>query len=163
MVDITWATASEINNELFTIERSVDGVDFTTILERDGAGTSNHIIEYAAVDRKPVMGTSYYRLRQTDYDGAYEYSKTEVVTINESSSFRVWPNPATDHLKVQLDEVAGTSFLKIYNDEGRLVYEKEMDGSFSRLDIDLSGFDQGLYFITHAHDGVITKTRFVKN
>ena len=65
--------------------------------------------------------------------------------------------------QIQLDELEGTSYLKIYNDEGRLVYEKEMDGSFSRMDIDLSGFDKGLYFITHAYNGILVKTRFVKN
>jgi hypothetical protein len=162
-VDLYWTTASEVNNALFTVERGVDGIDFQTILEREGAGTSNQLIEYAAVDNKPLMGTSYYRLKQTDYDGSFEYSKMAVVTITQSSSFMVWPNPATDNLQIQLGELEGYRCLNIYDNQGRLVYEKEMEGSITWESIDLSGFNSGLYFITHAYNGILTKTRFVKN
>lgn len=73
-VDIFWATASELNNDFFTIERSADGVNWEIVTTAAGAGNSIYRIDYAAYDSRPLSGISYYRLKQTDFDGAFEYS-----------------------------------------------------------------------------------------
>jgi hypothetical protein len=73
-VDIFWATASELNNDFFTIERSADGVNWEIVTTATGAGNSIYRIDYAAYDSRPLSGISYYRLKQTDFDGAFEYS-----------------------------------------------------------------------------------------
>jgi len=73
-VDIFWATASELNNDFFTIERSSDGVNWEIVTTATGAGNSIYRIDYAAYDSRPLSGISYYRLKQTDFDGAFEYS-----------------------------------------------------------------------------------------
>ena len=78
---LQWTTASEINNDYFTIERSEDVSHWHTIAEVPGAGNSNTILQYQHTDREALPGTSYYRLKQTDYDGTYSYSEVESVYL----------------------------------------------------------------------------------
>lgn len=96
VVYLKWVTATEINNDYFTVERSADGENWTKILERDAAGNSNVMIEYPDVDPTPLQGQSYYRLKQTDFDGNFSYS--QIVSINiplsKTPSFTVYPNPS---------------------------------------------------------------------
>jgi len=96
MVTLTWTTASELNNELFFVERSKDGLRFDPILYLDGAGTTNQKRNYRAVDRNPISGVSYYRLGQKDFDGTKTFSKVVAVQVNESSLgiMAVYPNPS---------------------------------------------------------------------
>lgn len=79
-VNLEWMTVTEENNSHFIIQRTLDGVDYEDIGMVEGAGTSNDPIDYTYVDRRPYMGTSYYRLKQVDYDGKFGYS--EVVAVN---------------------------------------------------------------------------------
>lgn len=79
-VTVTWTTASETNNDFFTVQRSADGTNFEDVTIVDGAGNSNSIINYSAKDYSPYGGTSYYRLKQTDFDGSSKYS--EVVAVS---------------------------------------------------------------------------------
>lgn len=79
-VTVTWTTASETNNDFFTVQRSADGTNFEDVTIVDGAGNSNSIINYSAKDYNPYGGTSYYRLKQTDFDGSSKYS--EVVAVS---------------------------------------------------------------------------------
>jgi hypothetical protein len=78
--DILWTTASETNNNYFTIERSADANTFEVLKTIPGSSNSNYIISYSTVDEKPLSGTSYYRLKQTDYDGSYNYSN--IISVN---------------------------------------------------------------------------------
>lgn len=94
-VDLYWATATEINNDYFTIERSADVENWETVVYRKGAGNSNTTVEYLDVDATPLAGISYYRLKQTDFDGKTMYS--QVVPIETAvapvTDFVVYPNP----------------------------------------------------------------------
>jgi hypothetical protein len=83
-VELDWATASEINNDFFTIERSGDGKNFNPVTTVQGAGNSTVMNFYESIDREPLGGVSYYRLKQTDFDGKYTYS--QVVTIKNGIS-----------------------------------------------------------------------------
>ena len=96
-VNLSWSTASELNNHYFTIERSVDALDFSTILTVDGAGNSTTRMDYYAADRDPLPGKSYYRLRQTDFDGTTETFDIVPVTVDVSvtNGLALYPQPAT--------------------------------------------------------------------
>jgi choice-of-anchor B domain-containing protein len=74
-IRLSWATASEINNESFDIERSSDGRDFNPIGKLEGRGTVQVISNYSFLDTDPHEGTNYYRIRQKDFDGNAAYSK----------------------------------------------------------------------------------------
>lgn len=84
IVDLYWQTALETNNDYFTIERSVDAIHFEELLKIKGAGNSTTTLNYYALDNSPLNGISYYRLKQTDYDGKYEYSKFVSVEFTSS-------------------------------------------------------------------------------
>ncbi len=93
-VDITWETAIEQNNAYFTIEKSKDGVNFTKLIDVPGAGNSTTYKNYAETDYQPYTGTSYYRLKQTDYNNNYKYFNIVPVNFNGvQQSIIVCPNP----------------------------------------------------------------------
>ncbi|MCW3083239.1 MAG: hypothetical protein JWP12_605 [Bacteroidetes bacterium] len=94
-VDVTWETASETNNDYFTIEKSRDGITFETAGTVDGAGNSTGMIRYADKDYSPYSGISYYRLKQTDFNGHSTYS--DLVPVNYyfgDDGITIYPNPA---------------------------------------------------------------------
>ncbi|MCC6840214.1 MAG: hypothetical protein IT230_08660 [Flavobacteriales bacterium] len=90
---LEWATASEKDNAFFTVERSADAETFEAVLQLPGAGNSSAILHYSAIDRDPLPGLSYYRLRQTDLNGTTTVSDMAVVEHRASGTFAVHPNP----------------------------------------------------------------------
>jgi hypothetical protein len=76
---ISWSTSTEINNDFFTLERSVDGTTFETVAVIDGAGNSNHTLNYSFLDTRFERTVNYYRLKQTDHDRTFSYSSVIVV------------------------------------------------------------------------------------
>lgn len=91
---IKWSTSSEINNDFFTIENSKDGENFKTIKTIKGAGFSNEVLNYTFLHENPHLGINYYRLKQTDYDGAFTYS--DIIAVNfkhTDSKLNIFPNP----------------------------------------------------------------------
>lgn len=91
---LEWTTASELNNDHFDVQRSLDGVDWTTVGVVPGAGTSQETHSYDLLDASPPAGTDYYRLAQIDFDGSVRYSNIEVVRFNETREIQVWPQPS---------------------------------------------------------------------
>jgi hypothetical protein len=141
-VNLEWATASEINNDYFTIERSFDGVDWEIIKTVDGSGYSISTIYYQAKDENPYHGISYYRLKQTDFDGEYKYSNLVSVNCNLQGehSLIIYPNPTTGilYLLSNADEYS----IEVLNNLGKIILTAQ---SSKRLD--LSNISVGTYFI----------------
>jgi hypothetical protein len=81
---VSWSTASETNNDYFTIESSIDGITWETIATVSGAGNSNTALSYSFTDDNPISGTSYCRLKQTDYNGQSETFNPVVVNCSAS-------------------------------------------------------------------------------
>lgn len=107
-VQLNWITATEENNDFFTISRSKDGWHFEELLTMSGAGNSSAKISYMAEDKDPLYGQSFYRLTQTDYDGTSEnFSIIGVEFSGHANQVLVYPNPViNDEFTVfcQLDE-----------------------------------------------------------
>jgi hypothetical protein len=78
-VVLNWATASELNNDFFTVERSVDGLTWEVVDLVNGSGTTPLRNDYSTIDPRPYSGLSYYRLKQTDFDGTFEYA--DIVSV----------------------------------------------------------------------------------
>jgi hypothetical protein len=149
-VKLEWQTASEINNDFFTVERSLNGIDWEIIAKVNGAGNSNMMLTYSIVDQTPYFGISYYRLKQTDFDGQFEYSSIKSVNfkITELNNVQIYPNPTNNVFTVNgnPEELAE---IKITNALGQevtnLIYITHENGS--TLLIDLSNLSQGLYYV----------------
>jgi len=149
-VDVNWATASEINNEIFYVERSKDGQVFEDIGSRPGAGNSTMNIYYSMVDPQPYAGLSYYRLRQKDYDGKVSYSDmVSILNRDKGSAWYVFPNPATDKIKIASsgsEELQNATF-GLYSPEGTLVRTISLDAkSQSVVELDIHDLSNGVYF-----------------
>ena len=104
---IEWSTASELNNDVFIIERSHDGYYFDEIATVNGAGNSNQVIDYYTYDYEPLEGISYYRLKQVDFDGQFSYSDIVALenfnTANKQAKMEIYPNPLrTGSLNIHL-------------------------------------------------------------
>lgn len=122
-VNLNWSTATEHNNDYFTVEKSTDGIKFTDALIVKGSGNSESKLDYKAVDENPYAGTSYYRLKQTDYDGqttTYDMIPVNIKTSNNVVT-NVYPNPAnSDHVNVYVSsETASPIDVTIYNTLGQ--------------------------------------------
>jgi len=118
-IEIKWITASEINNDYYTVEKSIDGLYFETLAIIPSFGNSNQIQNYSAMDIDPCLGISYYRLKQTDFNEDYKYSK--IISINFSSAFdiglNVFPNPVlSDNINVIITGVKATEYLVVLTD-----------------------------------------------
>jgi len=149
-VKLDWQTASEINNDYFTIEQSKDGLKWERLFDIDGAGNSSSLLNYTTTDNAPYFDISYYRLKQTDFDGKFSYSQIESVNIKNSgnSNIEIFPNPT----KNQITIVGGThdlEDLKIYNVLGQdvTIFTKKINSNKSKRIIDLSKLSEGTYYI----------------
>lgn len=87
-VQLNWITLSELNNDYFNIERSNDGTNWKSIAKLDAAGDSQERKYYSFLDKTPNSEINYYRLKQTDFDGAFTYSNIESVRINRKSEVK---------------------------------------------------------------------------
>ena len=96
-----WQTATETNNHHFDIERSTGGRSFEKIGTLAGAGNSSTGENYSFIDNRPISGTNYYRLKQTDTDGRFDYSKVISVKHTTGKRFSVYPNPVSNQLIIE--------------------------------------------------------------
>jgi len=162
-VNLEWATASESNNDYFTVERSIDGIDFEMVTNITGAGNSNEPLYYFEVDPDPYHGISSYRLKQTDYDGNYEYSKmVKVNYITESTPFSIaiYPNPTTG-LFTLTNLPQEPVRITVYNALGDLVHDQGWTGSNDRL-INLTGLSEGLYYLQVFQEATTLNRKVIK-
>ena len=141
---LEWQTASEENNDFFEIQRSRDDLHFETIEIVEGAGNSNVIQTYQSWDEKPYSGKNYYRLKQTDFDGAFDYSDIKVVEIkNSGSQISVFPNPTSGNLNFN-ESLSGDLMVK--NVLGQTVWQMSDDDLQS---LDLSHLSAGSYLLLY--------------
>jgi len=146
-----WATASETNNHYFTVLRSKDGKAFEPIGTVKGAGNSTTIRKYSFVDEQPYRGTSYYRLRQTDFDGTSELSEIVAVHMDERNSLDVVPTFTEGKFLIQMNapEVMVLT-IRLYNSAGQLMHEevgREVAKGNSTIEIDAGNYPEGIYVL----------------
>jgi len=149
---LKWSTASETNNDYFTLEKSKDAIAFQAIANIDGAGNSTTILNYVFTDEMPFSGINYYRLKQTDFDGGISYSKIIPITSNSKNGndFLIYPNPATNILHIELYN-SPLAEIKIINVLGAEILSKQIHDDLNTIDV--SEFSNGIYFVTATTDG----------
>ena len=142
-------TATELNNDYFTVERSVDGITFDEIGIVPGHGTTANSHSYQLLDTNPYKGINYYRLKQTDYDGTTDYSQVVAVSIEMLGKVSVFPNPASNHINIALaDFKEGQMQYEIYNSVGQKVHTgvAEVNSNISVISVsEINNFIPGNY------------------
>lgn len=153
-VELNWSTSLEVNNEEYTIERSADGQNFTTIGNVAGVGNTTSISLYSYKDTNPLSGSAYYRIKQTDRDGKFSYS--EVIRVSNSEvalkGIRLFPNPSSGKMPLTIENGSWSNkkvTITIYNAVGGIVRQEQITfGSDSRAKINVDALQKGSYFIT---------------
>lgn len=129
-VELNWTTASETNNDYFTIQKTIDGQNFEDVVIVDGAGVSTTSLTYKSWDVKPYNGKSYYRLAQTDFDGNSSFSGLIDINVNENNmfSFDLFQNPGDgSNLMIEMVSQIGKELqLTISDSKGSTVYSENI-------------------------------------
>ncbi len=162
-IQLNWITTNEINNSHFDIQKSKDSRTWETIKSVEGQGFSTGRIEYHFLDQKPFQGMNYYRLKQVDYDGLFEYS--DLLSINfhkQDHSISIQPNPVQESLVISTEISQDPNInIVIYNLNGQKILEQPY---VLNQDLNLNILIPGLYFI-HVFDSngfSIDQKSFVK-
>lgn len=156
---LSWQTTSETNNAYFNIEHSLDGRTFESLAKVEGAGTSANTEYYSYQHKEIVEGTNYYRLKQTDIDGTYQYSN--IITLEQKDTeVTIYPNPVQDILNIDSTEELLVKEIQIFNSQGQLI--STVRGSLSNLRV--GDLQSGLYLLSiELQDGTQSTHRFLKS
>lgn len=145
IVKLEWSTASELNNDFFTVERSIDGLNFTEICQVQGAGTINEISNYSHTDRLSSSAQAYYRLSQTDYDGTHVIlGVISATTSGLANQVLVYPNPVEAKGRVWLSGVLVGTDWSIYSLSGAQLASGKLSADG---EVEISGLLKGTYLL----------------
>ena len=163
---LEWTTATEYENDYFTLYRSADGFDFEEIAQIAGAGTTTTLQAYDHLDLEAPNGISYYQLSQTDYDGSRTYSNVISLTRNQTlgSDVVITPIPANNFIRVSFQTSMTSANIAIHDVAGHLIerHDIETEAGNNNWTLDISNYSTGVYFLS-VDDGVEVRTeRIVK-
>jgi hypothetical protein len=169
-VTLKWATATETDNDFFTIERSQDGEKFEIIAKIIGAGNSLVRLDYTFTDHQPLKEKSFYRLKQTDFNGNFENFNV-VTVLNKISDLDLklasaGPNPFKDYINLSFQAAAGQVELHLINSRGEVVFSENIIAQAGLNQHQLIGgqLPQEMYFLRISQRGKTTKPlRMIKN
>jgi hypothetical protein len=156
---LNWATASETNNNFFELERAADGENFMSIARIEGAGNSNTMINYSYVDKLAPEGRVYYRLRQVDFNGKFDYAD-EVVTLvrtarqTDTLDFLLYPNPSSKGAARLLisDFDAEMVIISITDMQGKILLRKAVYIDEQGISDEIAcAFNPGVYIVSVLH------------
>lgn len=155
IVYLDWQTATEIDNDFFIVQRSINGRNWESILRLDGVGNSSTVQYYEAIDHLPHLGQSYYRLQQTDIDGQIGYSAIRPIYIApQQKSLRVYPNPTHHTITIEGNQ-SDLSALRIWNILGQdVTAQVKIITKDQKVIANLSQLPIGLYTIKTKSDAI---------
>lgn len=147
-VHIVWTTASEINNNFFTVERFFEGNEWRDVAKVKGAGNSSTIHNYESFDKTPPCGLLYYRLKQTDFDGNFRYSDVEAVKFVCDGNLITYPNPSTGIVTIEFtNEPNDIIYVEAISITGSILKVEPKSSGKNKFAIDLSSLPAGVYFL----------------
>ncbi|MFK7908000.1 MAG: T9SS type A sorting domain-containing protein [Chitinophagales bacterium] len=164
---LNWATASEIDNEYFTIERSADGVYFEVIGVEEGAGNSSASINYQFMDRTAPSGVSYYQITQYDFDG--ESTSTNVISLTRGErNFDIngiSPVPAINYVELSFTAMGNQNIdLTLYDLTGREMLKSVLDAQEggNRFVVDIASLSPGIYLVSLNNGSKVITKKLIK-
>lgn len=165
-VDLTWATASEINNDYFLVQHSTDGARFEELDMVPGAGTTTLPQNYSWTHGSPSAGVNYYRLRQVDYDGQFEYSPIRVVDLRGDARGPQWairPTVTSDVLYlIRQGEGTGTAVWTVMTPAGRMAFSGTIAEGAEHAPVAVQSLPSGMYILRVSSREGVWSGRFWK-
>jgi hypothetical protein len=166
---LEWSTASERDNDYFTVEKSNNGYDFTFLAEIDGSGNSTVEQNYSTIDNNPYSDITYYRLKQTDFNGFETYSSTISISniLGDAYVSNLYPNPTTQNVSFDFSSPAqGSIYVHIYDIEGRIISTSNysVNKGSNNIDLEMVELAKGIYNIEVKFDKInyINHQRVIK-
>lgn len=156
-VCVEWKTENEVNTAYFDVERSTDGIRFEKIGTVPSANTGGQHT-YNSTDYAPAYGVNYYRVKQTDLDGTYTYSKIVNININPTGAIKVTPNPANNY--ILLSGILKADKIDIVSMTGQVMYQWRNVAGNQQLNI--SNLPAGIYIIKIMYSGRESNHKLVK-
>ena len=165
--ELKWITATEVNNDYFTLERSTDGTNFVSIATLNGKGNSNTATAYQYLDKTATAGISYYRISQTNFDGTRSYGGIVTLVRGETSLgvTAIYPVPATHNVNIKFVSAQNANIqATIYDAAGRLMNTQNIPatGGENTVTVDVAAYASGVYFVKLNNGNEIITTNFVK-
>ena len=149
-VKITWATATETNNNYFILEKSFDAENFIPLVRINGAGNSNKILNYSFNDNEPSSGTQYYRLTQVDYNGQKEIFNISNVNCSLviSDSYKVYYFDGKIYITINSSTIE-KFYIQLFDMTGRLVFSdyKQINENTFTCNLPVEQFSKGIYIL----------------
>ena len=165
---VEWQTATEINNDFFMIERSTNGIDYVSIGETKGAGTSFLQQEYSFIDRAPQIGSNYYRIKQYDFDGQMSLSDVKVVEIEDASTISelwIYPNPADGFINISLyPDGNSRARIEIIDMKGQIVQSiSDIKDTTNPFTLNTDHLTSGSYIVRSQQGSTVRVGHFMKD
>ncbi len=164
-VGLYWLNNTQHLNDYFVVEKSVNGADFEPILQQNGTADIQQLRLYDDIDRNPVEGDNYYRIKLVFKDGSYSYSEVRKVSFNPGSNFILFPNPTGDRVNVYMKRFLGKEVdVVIFNSLGHEVYRQHLDEVKDKIlpiELNRNQFKDGIYLVSVINGGRALSRRLV--
>ena len=147
-IKLEWTTEAEVENDFFTIERSVDGRIFKEIGTLPGNGTTAEVSNYNFIDKYPANGLNYYRLKQTDFDSSFSFSKVVSAEIQTDQRFLIYPSKVRETISIEKGvDVNEEVSIIIYDLMGRLQSSFKFSANENKVELSMRDLSAGTYFL----------------
>jgi len=146
-VELKWETASELDNDYFLLQRSDDGIVWSNIERIPGMGTTFIYSRYSYIDRSPIPGLGFYRLKQTDFDNQFELSNVVTVEHDVAGQVTLFPNPAKENITI--NRLESVKKLSVFNAVGKEIYIENQISVLSdeMAELNIENLPAGIYFL----------------
>lgn len=145
---LSWATASETNNDFFEVQHAVDGLAFTSIGRVEGRGTASGSHAYEFIHTRPLKGSNYYRLKQVDVDGKFHYSPVIQVEVGELlAGFETYPNPVSEVLYVNFASPLDNYQVRLLSPSGGQLPVRFTEKADTHFALDTRSLPKGVYIL----------------
>ena len=156
---LQWETATEMNSKTFEVQRSANGTSFNEVIGHlPAAGNSSMLKRYNLVDNRPMKGMNYYRVKETDLDGKFIFTKIAVVDFDLAENIAViYPNPTTENVLLNITNfTSNTLSYKLFDLNGKLISDNKITDS--QTTIELKKFPSATYYFQIINGNIETKT-----
>ena len=158
---VQWSTENEVNVAGFSVEKSLDGINFSQI-DFVAAKNSSTRTDYSIMDDKLKGGASYYRLKQLDKNGAFKYSSIEVIKNSLTIKAEVFPNPTRGSLTINHGAAIRGATIKVMNIEGKLIKTLNVQAGKTQTALTVTELIKGNYLLMFENEGTKSITQFSK-
>ena len=165
-IQLNWQTASELNNDYFEVQKSVDGDEFAKIGSVDGIGSSTAINKYTFTDFEAMEGIQYYRLKQLDFNGDFQYFKTILVRTSGLSTNNlpsIFPNPSHEnYITLVTNSGEKVIYVKVIDNMGKAFLLPVNEMGSNQYSVTTSALNNGIYLVQIETTEGINFRRFIK-